>query len=154
VDTGFGQDHAQKKDAHARLCIDDVALRFGLKRGSEVTALERISLDVADQEFAVIVGPSGCGKTSLLRSWPALIEPTEGSITLDGTLVTGLDAIAAWCSSPTRCFPGSPYATRRIRPQDRGGVSPADAARVRQAFLSPSWPGRLEDAYPKHLSGA
>ena len=74
----------------AHLRIDNVALRFGGKRPNDVvTALERISLDVADQEFAVIVGPSGCGKTSLLRLVAGLIEPSEGAITLDGTPVIG-----------------------------------------------------------------
>jgi NitT/TauT family transport system ATP-binding protein len=80
----------------AKLAIDNVALRFTPRRGAVVTALENISLDVEDQEFSVIVGPSGCGKTSLLRLVAGLTEPTEGSPA----------RTAAWCSSPTRSFPG------------------------------------------------
>src|ERR1700719_3209641 len=71
-----------------KLRIDNVALRF-TSGGLSVTALERISLDVEDKEFSVIVGPSGCGKTSLLRLVAGLIEPSEGSITLDNALING-----------------------------------------------------------------
>src|SRR5215471_15504619 len=73
----------------AKLRIENVTLRFGDRRAQTVTALESITLDVAENEFAVIVGPSGCGKTSLLRLVAGLIEPTSGMITLDGALVTG-----------------------------------------------------------------
>ncbi len=73
----------------AKLRIADVALRFTPRRGAPVTALDRISLDVRDQEFSVIVGPSGCGKTSLLRLVAGLIEPSEGAIWLDDKRVTG-----------------------------------------------------------------
>ena len=59
------------------------------ERGTPVTALENISLDVEDKEFSVIVGPSGCGKTSLLRLVAGLIEPTEGAISLDDTRISG-----------------------------------------------------------------
>src|ERR1700682_6167682 len=72
----------------AKLRIDKVVLRFVPTAGSPVTRLDGISLDVAEQEFSVIVGPSGCGKSSLLRLVAGLTEPTAGRITLDGKAVT------------------------------------------------------------------
>ena len=74
-----------EKTTMARLRIDNVALRFGGKRESDtVTALERISLDVADQEFVVIVGPSGCGKSTFLHIIGGFELATAGEITLGG----------------------------------------------------------------------
>jgi osmoprotectant transport system ATP-binding protein len=47
-------------------------------------AVDALSLDVPDGQIMVLVGPSGCGKTTTLRMINRLIEPTEGTITLDG----------------------------------------------------------------------
>ena len=71
-----------------KLRIDNVVLRFEQKGGPAVTALDGISLDVDNQEFAVIVGPSGCGKSSLLRLVAGLNTTTAGAIYLDGKRVT------------------------------------------------------------------
>jgi len=46
--------------------------------------LHEITLSIAGGEFAVIVGPSGCGKSTLLRTVNRLIEPTSGSVYVDG----------------------------------------------------------------------
>src|SRR5256885_10823833 len=71
-----------------KLPIDNVVLRFTPRMGHPVTALARISFEVHENEFAVIVGPSGCGKSSLLRLVAGLIQPTAGAIYLDGKRVT------------------------------------------------------------------
>src|SRR2546422_7623704 len=71
-----------------KLRIDNVILRFTPRMGHPVTALDRISLEVDENEFSVIVGPSGCGKSSLLRLVAGLIQPTAGAIYLDGKLGT------------------------------------------------------------------
>ena len=51
----------------ARLRLEDLTMRFRTRWGDTVTALEGISFDVADKEFAVLVGTSGCGKSTILR---------------------------------------------------------------------------------------
>src|SRR2546428_1316194 len=71
-----------------KLRIDNVILRFTPRMGHPVTALDRISLEVDENEFSVIVGPSGCGKSSLLRLVAGLIQPTAGAIYLGGKPVT------------------------------------------------------------------
>ena len=49
-----------------------------------VTALQEIDLELAPAEFVSLIGPSGCGKSTLLRVIGDLIEPTAGSITVNG----------------------------------------------------------------------
>ncbi len=49
-----------------------------------VTALQDIDLDLAPGEFVSLIGPSGCGKSTLLRVIGDLIEPTAGSVTVNG----------------------------------------------------------------------
>ena len=58
-------------------------------RGSGTfTAIERITLDVAEKEFVAIVGPSGCGKTTLMRMAAGLDFPSSGSVSVGGRGVT------------------------------------------------------------------
>ena len=55
----------------------------------ELTALERISLDVGRNEVVSVVGPSGCGKTTLLWCMSGLHALTSGEVLLDGGPITG-----------------------------------------------------------------
>ncbi|MBI5463529.1 MAG: ATP-binding cassette domain-containing protein, partial [Ignavibacteriales bacterium] len=52
-----------------------------------IVAVHRLSLDVKDREFVVLVGPSGCGKSTTLRMIAGLEEITEGNLYIDGQLV-------------------------------------------------------------------
>jgi phosphonate transport system ATP-binding protein len=57
--------------------------------GPRVTALRDVSLCVKRGEFAVLLGPSGSGKSTLLRCINGLVEPSAGTIRVDGVQVTG-----------------------------------------------------------------
>jgi osmoprotectant transport system ATP-binding protein len=56
-------------------------------------AVHELDLDVARGELVVLVGPSGCGKSTTLKMINRLIEPTTGSIFIDGEDVTTVDAV-------------------------------------------------------------
>ena len=49
-----------------------------------VTAVDNVSLDIAQNEFFALLGPSGCGKTTLLRMISGLETPTAGQIIIGG----------------------------------------------------------------------
>jgi putative ABC transport system ATP-binding protein len=55
-----------------------------------VTALNKVTLDVAPGEFIVFLGPSGSGKTTLLNLVGGLDSPSSGRIVVNGIEVTGL----------------------------------------------------------------
>ncbi|MDQ3664472.1 MAG: ATP-binding cassette domain-containing protein [Actinomycetota bacterium] len=57
-------------------------------------AVQELDLDVPRGAFVTLVGPSGCGKSTTLKMVNRLIEPTSGTITLDGEDVTRTDAVA------------------------------------------------------------
>ena len=49
-----------------------------------VTALQGIDLEVARGEFVSLIGPSGYGKSTLLRIIGDIVEPTQGSVSVNG----------------------------------------------------------------------
>jgi spermidine/putrescine ABC transporter ATP-binding subunit len=49
-----------------------------------VTAVDNVSLDIAQNEFFALLGPSGCGKTTLLRMISGLEMPSAGQIIIGG----------------------------------------------------------------------
>ena len=64
--------------------LEGISVAFG-----DVTALDGVSLSVADGEFFTLVGPSGCGKTTTLRAIAGFEPPDSGVVRIDGRDVTG-----------------------------------------------------------------
>jgi len=69
----------------SRVSFDHVTKRFG-----QLTAVEDLSLNIADKEFMVIVGPSGCGKSTLLRLIAGLESVDDGDIWIGERIVNDL----------------------------------------------------------------
>jgi len=66
----------------APITFDRVTKRFG-----DTTAVDELSLEIADGEFLVLVGPSGCGKSTALRMLAGLDDLTDGRILIGNRLV-------------------------------------------------------------------
>ena len=62
-----------------------------IKRYGDVQVLHGVELELADNEFTVLVGPSGCGKSTTLRMVAGLEDVTEGEIYVDGKPVSHLE---------------------------------------------------------------
>jgi len=56
--------------------------------GGDVEAIREVSLQIGKGEFISLVGPSGCGKSTLLLILAGLIDPTSGSVVIEGRRVT------------------------------------------------------------------
>ncbi|MFA5839348.1 MAG: ATP-binding cassette domain-containing protein [Candidatus Margulisiibacteriota bacterium] len=65
-----------------------IKLRGLTKYFGKKCILEKVDLEIPDSQSLAIIGPSGCGKSTLLRLLIRLIEPTAGSINIDGEEVT------------------------------------------------------------------
>ena len=58
------------------------------KEYPDVTPLKDVSVEINKGDVISVIGPSGTGKSTLLRCLNRLEEPTSGSVTLDGEVIT------------------------------------------------------------------
>jgi osmoprotectant transport system ATP-binding protein len=77
-------------DDRAMISLRDISKRFP---GSRSPAVGDLSLEIGRGETVVLVGPSGCGKTTTMRMINRLIEPTSGTILVDGKDVMRQDPV-------------------------------------------------------------
>src|SRR5947208_2945149 len=68
--------------------FDHVSKRFA---GASRASVDDCSLEVEAGSFVVLLGPSGCGKTTLLKTVNRLVEPTSGTVSLDGADVRSIE---------------------------------------------------------------
>jgi NitT/TauT family transport system ATP-binding protein len=135
-----------------RLC--DVTVRFTTERGA-VTALDCISMTVAQGGFLTLLGPSGCGKSTLLRVAADLIPPTSGDVEVMGTSASAARAarnigfvfqdasLLAWRT-----------ALENVElPLEVGGGAKHRGARSPRELLALVGLCGRENAYPHELSG-
>jgi len=137
----------------SKLSIDRVSMRFASRRGDVVTALEDISLEIADREFSVIVGPSGCGKSTLLRLVAGLNRPTGGTIRLDGEAITDPSRDRGMVFQSYTLFPWLTVRRNVEFGPSLGGVPGAERAAISRRYIEQVGLAGFEEAYPKQLSG-
>jgi ABC-type glutathione transport system ATPase component len=68
------------------LVVDAVSVEY-VRRGASITALDEVSLTVAEGEIVALVGESGSGKSTLARAVAGLVETAAGTILFDGVAI-------------------------------------------------------------------
>jgi NitT/TauT family transport system ATP-binding protein len=137
----------------AKLQVDAVSLRYGGGKQAEVTALDGVSLKVADKEFAVIVGPSGCGKSSLLYLTAGLQAPSAGDITVAGKRVSGPGPDRGMVFQAYTLFPWLTVRQNIEFGPKRLGVAAAERKETVDHYLDEVGLTPFADHLPKQLSG-
>lgn len=135
-----------------RLRIKDVRLEYAT-RSKTVVAIDNISIDVPDNQFAVIVGPSGCGKSSLLYLVAGLAEPTSGQILLGNEEVDGPGPDRGMVFQSYTLFPWLTVRENVEFGLKRRKVPAAEREEIVNRYLNETGLAAFHDAYPKQLSG-
>src|SRR5256886_2067489 len=139
-------------DAHAApparpaIRIRDLTKRFG-----ELTAIDRVSVEIAPGEFFMIVGPSGCGKTTLLRILAGLDSVTAGTIEIEtpnsqrpvNSMIFQGDSIFPWMT----VWDNAAYGLKMRR------VPSSTVKEVVGHYLARTGLTRFAKYYPHQLSG-
>jgi NitT/TauT family transport system ATP-binding protein len=136
------------------IVIEEVGLTYSSAAGS-FEALRGVNLTILPGEFICLLGPSGCGKTTLLNTIAGFLEPTVGSVTVDGKRITrpGPDrgvvfqqyAVFPWLTVKENVEFGLRLAANRC--------SPGEIERTAEHFIDLVNLRDFKDAYPKQLSG-
>jgi multiple sugar transport system ATP-binding protein len=135
----------------ARVSIKDLTKRF-----RDVVAVNKLSLEVKDKEFVVVLGPSGCGKTTVLRCIAGLETPDEGEIYIGDRLVNDLDPKERDIAMVFQSYALYPHMTvfdNLAFPLENAKVSKDETKKRVQEVSELLKIQKLLDRKPKQLSG-
>jgi len=76
---------SQKATGASLLKVDHVTVRFG-----GLTAVDDVSFEVHEGDLLGLIGPNGAGKTTMMRAIIGVVQPTNGSVSMDGESLNGL----------------------------------------------------------------
>ena len=133
----------------------DVGKRFA----DGTVALDSLSFTVREGEITVLVGPSGCGKTTSLRMVNRMVEPTSGSVLLEGADVAAADPALlrrgiGYVIQQAGLFPHRRVLDNVAPVPVLQGLSWRDArARAAELLERVGLDGALAQRYPAQLSG-
>ena len=136
--------------------LDKVTKRYA----NGTVAVHELSLEVDEGEVCVLVGPSGCGKTTTMRMINRLIEPSGGTIYVNGDDVTHIDPVElrrriGYVIQQVGLFPHQTIGTNIATvPRLLGWPKAKVRARVDELLdLIGLEPSQYRDRYPSQLSG-
>ncbi|ROZ62813.1 ATP-binding cassette domain-containing protein [Kocuria soli] len=139
------------------ILLDGVTKRYGSK---SAPAVDHLTLEIPAGSTVMFVGPSGCGKTTTMKMINRLIEPTEGSIVIDGEDVTTMNGDdlrrrMGYVIQAGGLFPHMTVAANiGLVPKMLGWDKQRIAERVDELLELVSLdPDSYRDRYPKQLSG-
>jgi len=121
----------------------------------QIHALDKIDLSLEEGTFSSVIGASGCGKSTLLKIMAGLLPPSEGSVVLDGTAVTGPRADIGMMFQQPTLFPWRTVVENIVLPIEiRDGKAAAKAAHPKaHELLSITGLSKFAEVYPNELSG-
>jgi NitT/TauT family transport system ATP-binding protein len=137
------------------LTIDRVSLRYdGQESATDAPlAVKDVSLTVESGRFVSIVGPSGCGKSTLLKMVAGLVRPSEGTIRVSGTPVSGVRRDVGFVFQTDALLPWKTLRDNVSLALRYRGTSRAEASERAQDWLTRVGVGSLGDRYPHQVSG-
>ncbi len=134
------------------MAVHGVTMTFETRTGT-VTALDDISLEVADASFACIVGASGCGKSTLLNIMAGLVRPSTGTVTVDGRPVEGPGADRGMVFQSYTLYPWLRVRENVEFGPSLRGVPAGERRKVSDQLLREMKLSDFARAYPRELSG-
>lgn len=138
----------------AALKLETHNLSKSFRKGDyEVEALRGVSIGIHEGEFVSIVGASGCGKTTFLRLLDGLIEPTWGTVAVDGREVSRPGPERAFVFQQDSLLPWRTVADNALLGPEIQRKSPGPARKLAADFVRLVGLFGFERHYPHELSG-
>ena len=140
-------------DGDGGIRVEGVGHTYYPPRGRAVTALEAVSLDVADNEFMTILGPSGCGKSTLLYMIGGFLPIERGSIHVHGRLVRNPGPDRGVVFQHFALYPWKTVRGNVLYGLEKQGLSRREREERAHKFIDMVHLTGFEDSYPSQLSG-
>ena len=135
-----------------KLKIDNVYKEYQGRNGKTI-ALNGVSLDIKENEFICVVGPSGCGKSTLLNIIAGLLEPTSGTVSLDGKVIEGTGVERGVVFQQYALFPWRTVLKNVMFPLEMKKVPKDEAEAIARKYIKSVGLEGFEKSFPKELSG-
>ena len=133
-----------------RISFDRVSVSFGALK-----VVEDVSFRIADREFVSVIGPSGCGKTTMMNIVAGFVQPSAGSVLLDGRPIAGPGpergvifqeyGVFPWLTVKQNVAFGLKLAANRVPDAEREEIC--------ERYMRLMGLADFADAFPKTLSG-
>ena len=135
-----------------KLKIENVYKEYDTSKGKMV-ALNGANLDIAENEFICVVGPSGCGKSTLLNIIAGLLEPTSGTVYLDGKPIEGTGVERGVVFQQYALFPWRTVLKNVMFGPEMKKMPKDQAEEIARKYIKAVGLEGFENSYPKELSG-
>jgi ABC-type nitrate/sulfonate/bicarbonate transport system ATPase subunit len=146
-------DSAPDDPAGHTVRAEHIRVTFGHGPGTEMLAVDDVSLHVEAGEFVSLVGPSGCGKSTLFSVIAGLIQPGEGRVEIGGMDTTGLAGAVGYMLQKDLLLPWRTVQDNVCLGLELGGVKKADARSQARPVLERCGLRGFESRHPDQLSG-
>ena len=133
--------------------VIDAASKIYHTRSGQTHALSNFSASIAEGEFVCVVGPSGCGKTTLLWAMSGLHPLTSGTVTLDGTPVTGSRSEIGMVFQEANLLPWRTLMKNILFPFEIKGLDVAKYHNLIDHLITTVGLNGFENKFPRELSG-
>jgi len=133
--------------------IRGVSKTYNSATGPGVRALEPVDLSIRPGEFISFVGPSGCGKSTLLNIVAHLLEPTTGSIAIEGVEQRSPSRQVGFMFQAPVLLPWRTVEQNVLLPADIFGIGHKEIVDKAREVIGRVGLGDFTKAYPKQLSG-
>jgi NitT/TauT family transport system ATP-binding protein len=136
-----------------KIKFDNVSFTYMPPNGRPLKALDRITLDVAKDEFVAIVGPSGCGKSTLLYLLGGFLPLEQGQMLVNGKKVTAPGPDRGIVFQHFALFPWKTVRQNVLYGLERKKMDVAHRRELAQKYIDLVKLAGFEDAWPAQLSG-
>lgn len=123
------------------------------KTYGEVEALRNLTLEFPKGQLTSLLGPSGCGKTTLLKIIAGLLEPTSGSVEVNGKPVTGPGPDRAFVFQDFALLPWASVLRNVAFGLELRGVGKAEREDKAAKYIKDVGLAGFEKSFPHELSG-
>lgn len=136
-----------------KLIVKNLSKTYNHPNAEKITALDSVSLSVANKEFVSVIGQSGCGKSTLLDCIAGLTNPNEGDILIDNNSILKKRGKVSFMMQDEVMFPWRSVLDNITVPLELSGMRKVKARKKAWDHLQTFGLSEFALLYPFSLSG-